>query len=104
MCRAIGRAGMALVVPAEGLGFDPVSFHAHAARMLPAYARPLFVRVAAAVDVTGNFKNRKSRLQDEGFDPSRTGDALWFRDDEARRYMPLDATLHAAIASGAKRL
>ena len=101
---ADGRAGMALVVPAEGLGFDPVSFHAHAARMLPAYARPLFVRVAAAVDVTGNFKNRKSRLQDEGFDPSRTGDALWFRDDEARRYMPLDATLHAAIASGAKRL
>jgi len=99
-----GRAGMALVVPGEGTTFDPESFHAHVSRSLPGYARPLFVRVAAAVDVTGNFKNRKSRLQDEGFDPSRTDDALWFRDDDAGRYVPLDAALHAAIASGEKRL
>ena len=42
--------------------------------------------------------------QDEGFDPSRTDDALWFRDDDAGRYVPLDAAIHAAIASGVKRL
>src|SRR6185369_4733011 len=77
-----GRAGMALVVPVDGGSFDAASFHAYVTRTLPAYARPLFVRVAAQVDVTGNFKNRKVRLQEEGFDPGRVSDALWFRDDD----------------------
>ena len=66
-----GRAGMALVVPADGAPFDPEGFYAFAARVLPPYARPLFVRVATQVDVTGNFKNRKTRLQAEAFDPAR---------------------------------
>jgi fatty-acyl-CoA synthase len=99
-----GRAGMALVVPADGAGFDPTSFYAHATATLPAYARPLFVRVADALDVTGNFKNRKVRLQDEGFDPSRVGDPLWFREDEVKRYVPLDARLHDEITSGRRKL
>src|SRR5690606_26776870 len=92
-----GRAGMALVVPADGASFDPASFFAHAAKTLPPYARPLFVRVADAVDVTGNFKHRKIRLQDEGFDPARVRDPLWFRDDARATYVPLDPTLHAEI-------
>ena len=99
-----GRAGMALVVPADGAGFDPRSFHAHATRVLPPYARPLFVRIAPQVDVTGNFKNRKMRLQAEGFDPGRVRDALWFRDDARGAYVPLDQALHADVASGRARL
>jgi fatty-acyl-CoA synthase len=99
-----GRAGMALVVPADGATLDPAAFHAHAVKSLPPYARPLFVRIAPAVDITGNFKNRKVRLQDENFDPSRVSDPLWFRDDERGAYVPLDAALHAEIASGAKKL
>ncbi len=99
-----GRAGMALVVAADGAAFDPVSFRAHVERALPAYARPLFVRVAASVDVTGNFKNRKVRLQDEGFDPSRVSDPLWFRDEQRGAYVPLDATLHTEIVAGRRQL
>jgi len=99
-----GRAGMALVVPADGAPFDPAGFFAHAAKVLPPYARPLFVRVAAQVDVTGNFKTRKTRLQDEAFDPARVADALWFRDDAAQTFVPLDAALHADIAAGRARL
>ena len=99
-----GRAGMALVVPADGRDFDPASFLAHAQRALPIYARPLFVRVAAAMDTTGNFKNRKTRLQAEGFDPARVTDPLWFRDDTASAYVPLDPALHTAILSGERRL
>ena len=95
---------MALVVPADGKPFDPASFFAHASASLPSYARPLFVRVASAVDVTGNFKNRKVRLQDEGFDPARTDDPLWLRDDAAKTYTPLDAKVHAEIAAGQRRL
>jgi fatty-acyl-CoA synthase len=99
-----GRAGMALVVPADGTGFDPQGFHAHATRVLPPYARPLFVRVATQVDVTGNFKNRKTRLQAEGFDPARVTDALWFRDDARGQYVPLDATLYVDVTAGRVKL
>lgn len=98
---ADGRAGMALVVPATGPGFDPAAFHEFVTGALPRYARPLFVRVARSVDVTGNFKTRKTRLQAEGFDPSEVGgDSLWFRDDERRTYVPLDEILFARIQSG----
>jgi fatty-acyl-CoA synthase len=99
-----GRAGMALVVPADGAGLDLAAFHAYASRSLPPYARPLFVRVAPALDITGNFKNRKVRLQDEAFDPARVSDPLWFRDDERGAYVPLDAAVHADIIAGKKRL
>lgn len=101
---AEGRAGMAVVVPADGACFDPGAFYEHARRTLPSYARPLFVRVKQALDVTGNFKNRKARLQDEGFDPARVSDPLWFRDDEAGRYVPLDGALFDEITSGRRRL
>ncbi len=100
-----GRAGMALVVAASGHGFDPSSFYTHATAALPGYARPVFVRVADQVDVTGNFKNRKGRLQDEGFDPAKVGgDSLWLRDDAREAYVPLDASLWDEITSGAWRV
>lgn len=99
-----GRAGMALVVPKDGVELDPRAFYEHATRVLPAYARPLFVRVAPQVDVTGNFKNRKTRLQDEGFDPARFADTLWFRDDVRESYVPLDASLRDDIVAGRVRV
>ena len=99
-----GRAGMALVVPKDGVALDPRAFYEHATRVLPAYARPLFVRVAPQVDVTGNFKNRKTRLQDEGFDPARFADTLWFRDDVRESYVPLDASLRDDIVAGRVRV
>jgi acyl-CoA synthetase (AMP-forming)/AMP-acid ligase II len=101
---ADGRAGMALVVPANRTSFDPKSFFAYAERTLPTYARPLFVRVGDALDVTGNFKNKKGRLQDEAFDPARVADPLWFRDDAQSTYLPLDAALHAEIVQGKRKL
>lgn len=100
-----GRAGMALLVLLPGETFDPDAFHAYTVHALPAYARPLFVRIAERVDVTGNFKNRKTRLQAEGFDPGATGgDPLWFRDDSRRAYVPLSPELWDEIASGRRGL
>ncbi|MBX3027923.1 long-chain-acyl-CoA synthetase [bacterium] len=96
-----GRAGMALVVLQPGATFDPAAYHAFATRVLPPYARPLFVRVGEAMDVTGTLKHTKTRLQSEGYDPARIHDPLWFRDDAAKTYVPLDAPLKARIDSGA---
>ena len=101
---ADGRAGMALVVPDDTAGFDPQAFLAHAEKSLPGYARPLFIRVADSMDVTGNFKHRKLRLQNEGFDPTCITDPLFFRDDGAGQFIPLDRDLHSEIMAGTRRL
>ncbi len=100
---ADGRAGMALVVPEDGASFDPQAFLSHAKKNLPVYARPLFIRVASGMDVTGNFKNRKLRLQTEGFDPTGIEDPLFFRDDDAERFVPLDQALYSEIVAGTRR-
>lgn len=100
-----GRAGMAFVVLEKGTSFDPRGFHANVASSLPGYARPLFVRIGERVDVTGNFKNRKTRLQAEGYSPDQVGeDALWFRDDDARTYVRLGSDLWEEISAGRRKL
>jgi fatty-acyl-CoA synthase len=98
-----GRAGMAALVLEPEMPFDPVAFYAHA-EQLPIYARPLFVRVVSAMDVTGTLKQRKTDLQRQGYDPRTGTDPLFFRNDARRRYVPLTPSLFEEIQSGALRL
>ena len=99
---ADGRAGAAaLIVDAH---FDLADFRADIARRLPAYARPVFLRLLHKLESTGTFKPRKQELAQAGVDPSRISDPLFFDDPRARAYVPLDAALFAAISSGAVRL
>ena len=84
-----GRAGMAAMVMQHGYAFDAAAFWAFAMQRLPRYAAPLFVRVAPAPDMTGNYKLRKVDLQREGFDAAQVKDPLYLRDDDARTYVPL---------------
>ena len=98
---ADGRAGMAAVV--VDAGFDPAALTGRVRAELPAYARPLFLRLRPELDVTGTFKHRKVDLAREGFDPSQVDEPLFFLDD-AKGYTPLDAALHARLLSGTVRL
>jgi fatty-acyl-CoA synthase len=99
---ADGRAGMAaLVVEAA---FDLAAFRAEAARRLPPYARPVFLRLIGTIESTGTFKPRKQELMQSGFDPARIGDKLYLDDARAQAYVPLDAPLHAAILAGTVRI
>ncbi len=99
-----GRAGMAALQLAPGAAFDPERFYELVDEALPRYAAPLFVRILPEMEVTTTFKLRKVNLQEEGFDPARVRDPLFFRDDEARAYVPLDAALAARIRSGARKV
>jgi fatty-acyl-CoA synthase len=99
-----GRAGMAAIVLAAGTSFDAETFYAHVERRLPGYARPLFVRITHSIAVTGTLKQRKTEVRAEGFDPAVISDPIYFRDDEARTYRPLDRALHAEIEAGTRRL
>ena len=96
-----GRAGMAALVVGEG--FELPDLRARVEAGLPAYAQPLFIRLTDALVVTGTFKPRKIDLTEEGFDPTRVRDRLYFHDREAG-YVPLTADLRARILAGAVRL
>jgi len=99
---ADGRAGAAaLVVDAE---FDLAAFRAELALRLPAYARPVFLRLTQSIESTGTFKPRKQDLMEAGFDPSRIKDKLYFDDPRTQAYVPLDAALYAAISGGTVRI
>jgi fatty-acyl-CoA synthase len=95
-----GRAGMAALVVDEK--FDPAQLAERAARDLPAYARPVFLRLLPELEITGTFKHRKVDLVEQGFDPAQISDPLFFLDGE--RYVPLDDALYARIASGEQRV
>jgi fatty-acyl-CoA synthase len=96
-----GRAGMAALVVEPG--FDPAALAERAARELPAYARPVFVRLLPELEITGTFKHRKVELVKEGFDPAAISDPLYFLDGE-RGYVRLDPTLFGRIARGEQRV
>ena len=99
---AEGRAGMAALVVAPE--FELAELHRTVSGGLPAYARPVLVRIAGRLDTTATFKLRTQELAREGYDPAALGDALYFADAAHRGYVPLDAALHRRITSGALRL
>ena len=63
---AEGRAGMAAV--AVDAGFSPAALHAHLCARLPAYARPLYLRLCDRLETTGTFKLKKSALAEAGIE------------------------------------
>ncbi len=97
-----GAAGMATIVTEGAL--DLSALREHLSRRLPAYARPLFLRIKDRIDLTATFKHKKTELVREGYDPAATPDALYFDDPARRAFVPLDAALHARLAAGAIRL
>ena len=97
---ADGRAGMAALVLRDGRALDGCALYAHVAQHLPGYARPAFVRVIVAADLTGTFKLRKGPLQREGFEPTASDDPVLFRDDTQKTYLPLTQAIRERIRSG----
>ncbi|MBV1706504.1 MAG: AMP-binding protein [Hyphomicrobiales bacterium] len=97
-----GRAGMAALVVSDA--FAMADLTAALAAHLPAYARPLFVRIMPALPLTQTFKQQKTALMNEGFDPRLIADPLWFWKADAGQWQALDAHLHDAISKDRLRL
>jgi fatty-acyl-CoA synthase len=95
-----GRAGMAAVTPK---GVDLPVLYAHLAAVLPAYARPVFLRFQGEAETTGTLKYRKVDLVKDGFDPKIVSE-LYIADADQKTYVPLDAAMFEKIKSGAVRL
>jgi fatty-acyl-CoA synthase len=99
---AEGRAAMAAITAAPGL--DLPALREHLRECLPAYARPLFLRLCSAMDVTATFKQTKAALVRDGFDPSSAGDPIYFDHPLERRFVRIDDSLFREIQAGRFRL
>ena len=98
---ADGRAGMAAIVMDAGMAFDGAWVARQLGRVLPAYAVPLFVRIARAPETTATFKVRKVDWKQQGFDPARVGDPLFVLLQRERGYEALTAKNYGQIRDGA---
>jgi len=98
---ADGRAGMAALVVEPG--FEIAAFGEHAARELPPYAQPLFVRILPALETTGTFKVRKVDLVADGYDPARVKGPLWFHDPK-KGYVKITPSVFEKLTSGLMKL
>ena len=97
-----GRGGMAALVTEHEI--DLPMFRKHLMSRLPAYARPLFLRIRNEVEVTGTFKYSKTDLVHQGYDPVAITDVIYFDNPETGDFVQLDKTLYDLIQVGHIRL
>ena len=96
-----GRAGMAAIVAHDALDLAALRAHLHA--QLPAYARPLFLRIRREIDMTMTFKQKKADLVAQGFDPGRTTDAIYVDDACEGAYVRVAPQLYQELMAGGIR-
>lgn len=100
---AEGRAGMAAILdPERSLDLNDLS--TEMGKVLPSYARPLFIRLVNTFDLTGTYKLRKVDYQKEGFDVDKIKDQIYFFDAPKQSYVPFTSALYEQLKSGKIRV
>lgn len=101
---ADGRAGMAAITPTGAVkNMDWAQLASHVKGQLPAYAVPVFLRIAPKLEVTGTFKHRKVDLKKEGFNPGGNK-AVYVLLPGAKNYEKMTAATRKKIESGEIKL
>ena len=99
--KADGRAGMASLVLTEGLDtLDIESFSNHVNEHLPAYARPVFLRIQSELDTTGTFKMLKGELRKEAYDLDQVSDTIFVLKPRSDTYVRLEEDFAAILKAG----
>ncbi|KAJ8340398.1 hypothetical protein SKAU_G00350310 [Synaphobranchus kaupii] len=98
-----GRIGMAALILKDGLEFDGSDTYKCVKTSLPSYARPRFIRIQKSLALTGTFKQIKTKLAENGFNPSIIQDPLYIL-DENKGYIPMTQEMYNSISSGTIRL
>lgn len=99
---AEGRAGVAAVVGADDFCLQELKAHVEAE--LPAYARPLFIRLCQSIPNTSTFKLRQEDLAREGLSIGDGTDSLWFNNPNGDRIIRCDGGVLSDIAAGRLRV
>ena len=97
-----GKAGMVTIAdPQEQVDVGTLADKLES--VLPSYARPVFVRIVQAVQMTGTFKFQKNQLKEEGFDINVVKDRLYYLDSLSKSYLILDNNAYCKIVDGKMR-
>ncbi|XP_049879934.1 long-chain fatty acid transport protein 1-like [Pectinophora gossypiella] len=98
-----GKAGTAAIAdPEKKLDLQVLAKGLRSA--LPAYARPLFVRILPEPPLTATFKLKKKELLEQGFNPTIHNDPMYFLDPKSGEYVPLTEKVYEDISKGVIRL
>jgi len=98
-----GRAGM-LALPDQSREADLERFYLELETRLPAYSRPIFIRIVDKIELTATFKLKKRELQRQGFDPELVQDPIYMIDHKARSYVLMTSTMFSALISGKMKM
>ena len=90
-----GRAGMASIVVDDSFNLE--GLYDYLCDQLPKYSVPVFIRLSPEIEKTGTFKYKKNDLANEGFDPNKVADPLYFASNENEKYVQLDDGLFNKI-------
>ncbi len=91
-----GRCGMAALELIEDVPMDWKGFIEHINKRMPPHARPIFLRIFKRVDPF-EFRIIKHKLQQEGFNPQRIKEPLYFLDPGKDAYVPLNLEIYDDI-------
>ncbi|XP_063387813.1 long-chain fatty acid transport protein 1 isoform X3 [Cydia fagiglandana] len=98
-----GKAGMAAIAdPEKKLDIPYLTKGLQSS--LPAYARPLFLRVLPEPPLTSTFKLRKKDLIEQAYTLDLHEDPMYFLDQKTGEYVPLTRKLYDDIVKGVVRL
>ncbi|XP_069348679.1 long-chain fatty acid transport protein 6 [Eulemur rufifrons] len=99
-----GRAGMASIILKPNKSLDLKKVYEQVVASLPAYACPRFLRIQEKMEMTGTFKLQKYQLVEDGFNPLKISDPLYFMDNLEKSYVPLTKEICDQIMSGEIKL
>ena len=98
---AEGRAGMAALAVEDPDQFDLEAFTRLVDAELPAYARPVFIRLQQNLETTGTFKLVKTQLREQAYHPDQVeGDVVFVRPANGSAYQRLDESIYERLCQG----
>ena len=83
--------------------FNMEGLYRYVDKELTTYARPIFLKFQKELEVTGSFKNKKTELKKEGFDPNQVKEPLYVLLPKTEEYVPLTAEVYQGIQEGKYR-
>lgn len=96
-----GKAGMACIVDPDDT-VDMQDFYQGVTTSVVSYARPIFVRKAKSVALTGTHKIRKVELQKEGYNIEKMNDSVYFLGKKG--YSKIDENFYNELIDGKIRV
>jgi len=100
-----GRACMVAMTLEEGVELDAANFATYCRANLPSYSIPIFIRfLEADINLTGTLKHQKVDYRNQGCDPSKVSDKMWWYNTSATNFEPYGDSQFAEIKGGQARL